>query len=687
MSAGDSFTIGSIIRGVGATVADTMGKYPDGSLLPKRATVTSGSFVGNTYFYYLNSTADTSYIPASNLLAFQITSTVVNHAPTANAGSDQQIVYPIDTVNLAGTASDDGVPNPPGAVTTLWTVTSGPGTVTFGDANAVDTTATFSAIGTYVLRLTANDSALSVYDEVTITYRQNQAPVVNAGTDKTVGILDITTISGTVTDDGLPDPPNIVTKLWTQTSGPGTATFTNPSALTTTVTFSATGVYVLRLTADDGEYEVYDEVTITVEPGSRNEAPVVNAGPDQEIVLPSNTSLDGTVTDDGMPSPPAHVTTTWTKQSGPGTVTFGNASLVDTTASFSVDGVYVLRLTAFDGSLSSYDEVTITVDPALPMAHYYKLTGHFHTSGSPDDGQNTLAEMMTKYRDDPNEPRDAACVTPHDTIKNGAQYTQTTPRPFLGINGVEASTAPHCVGFGMSSLGGFNGGSTLQAEIDSIRADGGLPWVAHPQWSHDNQGYDMPTILAGITNCNLMSVYNGYCQVLYGNGNSEAYWDQLLSSGKHIWGVGEEDTHGWGNKCGFVCTMVDASALTVDAIKDALSNGQMYFYNSANRWKPCMQLTGYQVSGTTPGSTITVSVGDEAGYPGSMVPPVTIQFIGNGGTVLKTVTGTSAIYTITGTENYVRVKIKDSVDIQGRHSVAVHDNLDCSQSGLRHNRH
>ena len=129
----------------------------------------------------------------------------------------------------------------------------------------MDTTATFSTIGTYVLRLTANDSVLSVYDEVTITYMQNQPPVVNAGTDKTVGIEDITTVNGAVTDDGLPDPPNIVTKLWTQQSGPGTATFTNPNALTTTVSFSATGTYVLRLTADDSEFAVYDEVTITVD--------------------------------------------------------------------------------------------------------------------------------------------------------------------------------------------------------------------------------------------------------------------------------------------------------------------------------------------------------------------------------------------------------------------------------------
>ena len=285
------------------------------------------------------------------------------------------------------------------------------------------------------------------------------------------------------------------------------------------------------------------------------------------------------------------------------------------------------------------------------------MTAHFHTTNS--DGSQTLEQMMLKYRDDPNEPRDAACVTDHDRISNGAAYSTGT---FLGINGVECSTAPHCVGFGVNGSGSISWGSTLQAEIDNVisqwRSAVGCASLSGRMTNH---GLSIcRTILAGMTNCNIMAVYNRYCQVLWGNGNSEVYWDQLLSSGKHIWGVAEEDTHGWGNKCGFAVTMVDANAFTLDAIKDALSNGKMYFYNSANRWKPCMQLIGYGVSGTTPGSTISVSVGDEAGHPGSMVPPVTIKFIGNNGAVLKTVTGTSGSYTITGTENYVRTKVNDS---------------------------
>ena len=51
----------------------------------------------------------------------------------------------------------------------------------------------------------------------------------------------------------------------------------------------------------------------------------------------------------------------WTKVSGPGTVSFNNASAVDTTATFSQAGTYVLRLTASDGQLTSSDTMTVEV--------------------------------------------------------------------------------------------------------------------------------------------------------------------------------------------------------------------------------------------------------------------------------------------------------------------------------------
>jgi RHS repeat-associated protein len=91
-----------------------------------------------------------------------------------------------------------------------------------------------------------------------------------------------------------------------------------------------------------------------------NLAPVVNAGPNQVLTLPANTvTLEGSVTDDGLPN--NTLTITWSKVSGPGTVTFGNSSVALTQATFSASGTYVLQLTANDSQLSGSATTTVTV--------------------------------------------------------------------------------------------------------------------------------------------------------------------------------------------------------------------------------------------------------------------------------------------------------------------------------------
>jgi hypothetical protein len=83
----------------------------------------------------------------------------------------------------------------------------------------------------------------------------------------------------------------------------------------------------------------------------------VNAGADQTIALPGNANLNGSVSDDGLPAS-STMTTTWTKVSGPGTVTFANPNVTGTAAAFSEAGTYVLRLTANDSQLSASDDLT-----------------------------------------------------------------------------------------------------------------------------------------------------------------------------------------------------------------------------------------------------------------------------------------------------------------------------------------
>ena len=111
--------------------------------------------------------------------------------------------------------------------------------------------------------------------------------------------------------------------------------------------------------------DFYVQSSVGVGGGGANQPPVVNGGDNQAVTLPAAASLDGTVTDDGLPSPPGAVTTTWSQVSGPGTVTFADPNAVDTTTSFSGAGTYVLRLTANDGGSTASDTVTVNVNGAV----------------------------------------------------------------------------------------------------------------------------------------------------------------------------------------------------------------------------------------------------------------------------------------------------------------------------------
>jgi len=113
-----------------------------------------------------------------------------NMAPTVNAGADQTLPPPNRIANLAGTAADDGLPAPPN-FTTLWSRVSGPGTVTFGDAAALSTTAAFTAPATYVLRLTASDGALQASDDLVVVVQPKWAVAGDANGDCRVDILDL----------------------------------------------------------------------------------------------------------------------------------------------------------------------------------------------------------------------------------------------------------------------------------------------------------------------------------------------------------------------------------------------------------------------------------------------------------------------------------------------------------------
>jgi hypothetical protein len=93
-------------------------------------------------------------------------------------------------------------------------------------------------------------------------------------------------------------------------------------------------------------------------------APAANAGPDETVVFGQMAQLRGAVVFSN--STPV---IKWKLYSGPGMVTFGNVAVTNTTATFSMPGIYTLELSADDGVHAvAYDAVVVTVTNAINLS-------------------------------------------------------------------------------------------------------------------------------------------------------------------------------------------------------------------------------------------------------------------------------------------------------------------------------
>ena len=137
-----------------------------------RVKARSGQAASTANFTYDVNTS--GIVSAADIAAVKRRSRLFNSPPVVNAGGSQVITLP-GTATLNGTAADDGLPDLPGVMTILWSRLSGPFTVTFGNATALSTSASFGGPGSYVLRLTASDGQLSGSSDVAMTVNPGPA--------------------------------------------------------------------------------------------------------------------------------------------------------------------------------------------------------------------------------------------------------------------------------------------------------------------------------------------------------------------------------------------------------------------------------------------------------------------------------------------------------------------------------
>jgi len=189
----------------------------------------------------------------------------------------------------------------------------------------------------------------------------NQAPQVSAGANQNVIFgAHVTQIGNASDSDG-----QITNYLWTQLSGPSVSLQNANSA---TLSFDAPADYAHRAGAsmqfqltvkDNNNASASDQVTITM---AANQAPLVNAGPDQSVTALSSVTLNGTVSDIDT----AIRSVTWSQLSGIAVTLTQNQQQASFTApNVSQASVLTFRLLAVDDldGNSVSDTVVITVNP------------------------------------------------------------------------------------------------------------------------------------------------------------------------------------------------------------------------------------------------------------------------------------------------------------------------------------
>jgi len=287
---------------------------------------------------------------------------------------------------------------------------------------------------------------------------------------------------------------------------------------------------------------------------------------------------------------------------------------------------------------------------------WFKGNTHTHTLNS--DGDSTPYDVVKWYRE---HGYNFVFITDHEYITNVGVLNDLFGKAgsFVVISGQEVtdrfdSKPLHINALGIDSVVMPNAlaGSvaTLQKNIDDVREKGGVPQLNHP-----NFGWALTAAeIKQLKNITLVEIFNGHPLVnnLGGGGSpsAEQIWDDVLSSGRVMYGIADDDSHYFkrpGDKTaplpGQAWVYVRASELTPTAVLSALDRGD--FYASSG-----VELEEYSADG----SGIALKIKEQRGSK------YRIEFIGRGGRVFAESAQSPATYRFKGNELYVRAKVYES---------------------------
>jgi hypothetical protein len=282
---------------------------------------------------------------------------------------------------------------------------------------------------------------------------------------------------------------------------------------------------------------------------------------------------------------------------------------------------------------------------AAVQAGWFRGNTHTHTLES--DGDSPPAEVVRWYAE---HGYDFLVITDHDKITRvetdaillipGEEVTDRLPKKPLHVNAIDPAGP-------ITPMGGKTPVDVMQRNVAQIVKAGGIAQINHP-----NFGWALGAKeLMQIEGATLLEIASGHPYVnMQGPPSVEQMWDEVLTSGKRIWGVAVDDSHHlkrpWDTDValpGKAWIVVRAEKLARPEIVKAIARGD--FYASTG-----VELEDYAAEA----KTITVKVKEKN------LARYVIQFIGANGRVLQESRGVNATYALDGKEPYVRAKVIDS---------------------------
>lgn len=285
-------------------------------------------------------------------------------------------------------------------------------------------------------------------------------PSANAGINQNIQLpTSSVTLSGSGTVNG--SATSITGYAWTTMSGPNSPTIVSPTTASTSVTGLIQGTYVFKLTVTDNNGQTGSATMQVVVAAAGNSPPVVSAGSDQTITLPTSS-----------------LTITGTASAGSGTLTgvlwaqvSGNSSTIVSPTSNSTSitgltvGAYKFSFTGTNSnSLSTSDTMMVTVQPnstGTEVDCYISLYGG--TNPSTSAGWNTWNDSASLTKSSLSDingnllPYTLSLSGFTKVLDNGASYGSGQTNPIVPLDVLRHSS--YATGQVTLNISGLNPGN------------------------------------------------------------------------------------------------------------------------------------------------------------------------------------------------------------------------------------